>query len=508
MTDDALRGGAPAAGSAPRSSCSTAATPAPAAATTSCSAGRRRPTARSCAGPICCAAWSATGINHPSLSYLFSRPVRRPDQPGAARRRGAQRRRLRAGDRVRAGRRDRGRRSPPWLVDRIFRHLLVDVTGNTHRTEFCIDKLYTPDSAVGPAGPGRAARLRDAAARADEPRAAAAGARAGRRGSGRTPYRRKLVRWGTELHDRFMLPHFVAQDFEDVLADLRGAGYPLRAEWFAPHFEFRFPLLGAIASSRHRARAAPGDRAVARARRGAGAAAARPATSIRRSSAAGQGARADRPAPRRRRATAGACRCTRPGTPGEFVAGVRYRAWQPAVGAAPDDRRPRAAGVRRRRHLERPLDRRLHATTCRIPGGLAYEHFPVNAHEAEGAAHRALLPVRPHARPDGGAARGAQPRLPADARPAVHAAQVAGRGAHVLDGVPSAQASGADRRDRERRRRLAIASSGPARSDHISPGWGSGGAPRSWSWPSLRWSGARRNRSKEGEATMRRSSGI
>ena len=125
----------------------------------------------------------------------------------------------------------------------MFRHLLVDVTGNTHRAEFCIDKLYSPDSGSGRLGlvelrafemPPHARMSLDAAA---------AAARAGRAVLEDAVRRSRWSRWGTELHDRFMLPHFVAQDFDDVLDELRRAGYPLEAEWFAPHFEFRFPLL-------------------------------------------------------------------------------------------------------------------------------------------------------------------------------------------------------------------------------------------------------------------------
>ena len=210
----------------------------------------------------------------------------------------------------------------------MLRHLLVDVTGNTHRAEFCIDKLYSPDSSSGRRG------LLELRAFEMPPHARMSLAqqlllRALIARFWREPYAAGLTRWGTELHDRFMLPYFVALDFDDVIEELGGPAIDLSSEWFAPHFEFRFPLAGELsARAIHltlRQALEPWHVLGEEGRR-------RRHGAVRRfvgRAAAGARHRADRRSLRRSPATAGRCRCSRPGRNGEYVAGVRYRAWQP-----------------------------------------------------------------------------------------------------------------------------------------------------------------------------------
>ncbi len=272
------------------------------------------------------------------------------------------------------------REPPPWLVDRLLRHLLTDITGNTHRAEFCIDKLFSPDSERGRLGllelrgfemppHPQMALVQSLLVRALIVR------------MWTKPYREKLVRWGTELHDRFLLPHYSAEDIHDVIADLQAHGIDFEPSWIAPFLEFRFPRLGTVTlgSVHLELRAAIEPWHVLGEEVSTTGTARYVDSSVERLQVKVTGL------------TEGRYRVTcngvivplrSIGTPGEFVAGVRYRAWQPPSALHP------TIGVHSplRFDLVDTWNRRsMGGCTYHVshPGGIAFADFPVNANAAE-----------------------------------------------------------------------------------------------------------------------------
>jgi uncharacterized protein (DUF2126 family)/transglutaminase-like putative cysteine protease len=316
--------------------------------------------------------------HHPSLSYLFSGTFIGPTSQAP---------------RVDEGRDEMlyeleiafeqmpdGLCEQPWLIDRIMRNLLIDITGNTHRAEFCIDKLYAPGSASGRQGILEF-RGFEMPPHAQMSLVQALLIRALVARFWREPYKKPLVRWGTSLHDKFMLPHYVWQDIKDVVADLNAHDIPFNLDWLLPFEEFRFPHYGRVNLDgvEIEVRWAIEPWHVLGEEVGSFGTARYVDSSVERIQVKLKGVTDGR--------YVLACNgksvpLSSTGKQGEFVAGIRYRAWAPPSALHP------TIGV----HTPLTFDlidtwngRSIGGCTYHVshPGGRSYDTYPVNSFEAE-----------------------------------------------------------------------------------------------------------------------------